>query len=540
MRLNNDGQIGSVGCNTPQRIPEWKTSMRGLLALLSVICLGTGATTGPCGNPTGLYEASIKRANGDVYVALTLNLFCDKGAYAAQLFTSMGDYTVKDAATKDGVVAIAFDSGASLGTLTLTDGGKTLTGPFTFGPDKGSIVFTRTGNALAADAMKPRTDLTPAQWHEDLAFYARELPKYHANAFFRIGRAQFEAEARTLDQRVGAANGDEMFVGLQAITKSIGDGHTGIVAPGYDRRVMPIQIAKFGSDLRIVAASVEYKRLLGTRIVKIGGKPVGDVWSRVMTLTPAGELEQLRREDALVYLARGYALHGLGIIPDRNRAAYTMGDDAGNTFTTDVMALTPDQDARFVSAYSESALRLQNKGAAFWCKALEQATVYCGWRGYQDLDTLAKQMFALADQMKAAKLILDMRDNGGGDNTVGDADIVKPLVARKDINRKGHLYVLIGAQTFSAAMNNAAQLQDETNAILVGETIGEKPNSYQEPRQFRLPNSHLIVRASTLYYEFRKNGPNEVAPDKTIIPTWDDAKAGRDPVLDWVLAQKVN
>jgi hypothetical protein len=87
-------------------------------------------------------------------------------------------------------------------------------------------------------------------------------------------------------------------------------------------------------------------------------------------------------------------------------------------------------------------------------------------------------------------------------------------------------------------MNNAAQFQDETRALLVGETIGEKPNSYQEPRQFTLPNAHLAVRYSTLWYAFRKSGPNLVAPDKEIIPTWADAKAGRDPVLDWVLAQK--
>jgi hypothetical protein len=86
-------------------------------------------------------------------------------------------------------------------------------------------------------------------------------------------------------------------------------------------------------------------------------------------------------------------------------------------------------------------------------------------------------------------------------------------------------------------MNNAAQFQDQTQATLVGQQIGEKPNSYQEPRQFRLPNSHLIVRASSLYYRFRETGPNAVTPDKTIVPTWADVKAGRDPVLDWVLAQ---
>jgi hypothetical protein len=129
-----------------------------------------------------------------------------------------------------------------------------------------------------------------------------------------------------------------------------------------------------------------------------------------------------------------------------------------------------------------------------------------------------------------------MRDNGGGDNTIGDAQLVKPLKASA-YNARGRLFILIGAETFSAAMNNAAQFQDETAAILVGETIGEKPNSYQEPRQFRLPNSHLIVRASTRYYAFRKTGENAVRPNKEIIPTWDDVRTGRDPVLDWVLAQ---
>jgi hypothetical protein len=36
-----------------------------------------------------------------------------------------------------------------------------------------------------------------------------------------------------------------------------------------------------------------------------------------------------------------------------------------------------------------------------------------------------------------------------------------------------------------------------TEATLVGQTIGKRPSSYQEPRQFILPNSHLVVRYST-------------------------------------------
>ncbi len=96
--------------------------------------------------------------------------------------------------------------------------------------------------------------------------------------------------------------------------------------------------------------------------------------------------------------------------------------------------------------------------------------------------------------------------------------------------------MLIGPDTFSAAMANAAQFRSMTHAILVGQPIGERPNGYQEPRQFVLPNSHLVVRYSTRYYHFATSGQNVIAPDKTIKTTWSDFKGGRDPALAWVLA----
>jgi hypothetical protein len=511
---------------------------KAALILAALGAFQARAACAACEGPLGFYTGVAHTAGDTTKVSADLNIFCRHGSTAAQLFTSMGDFEVKGVSATDGHVSLTFDSGASLGTLELTASGKSLIGAFRLADDRGSASLSRAGEAHAEDAWTPRLDLTPAQWREDIAYFARELPKVHANAFFHISRAQFEAETRALAARAATGNGDEMLVGLQRVAKSIGDGHTGVFPRGMDRRVLPLEFAKFGDELRIVAAGKGYENLLGTRVLKIGGKPIAEVWTRVMTLTPQAELEQLRRQDALVYLARGYALHGLGVVPDRNRAVYTVQSDTGKASDTEVAALAPEQDATLKSAYPDDLLRGQNKDAAFWCTAIGRTrTVYCNWRGYQDLNKHAKEMFALLDGPKPAKLVLDMRDNGGGDNTVGDAAIVQPLKARADVNRKGRLYVLIGAETFSAAMNNAAQLQDETNAILVGERIGEKPNSYQEPRQFRLPNSHLIVRASTLWYEFRKKGPNVVAPDKEIVPTWQDVKAGLDPVLDWVLAQ---
>jgi hypothetical protein len=85
-------------------------------------------------------------------------------------------------------------------------------------------------------------------------------------------------------------------------------------------------------------------------------------------------------------------------------------------------------------------------------------------------------------------------------------------------------------------MNNAAQFRTETHAILVGEPPGEGPNSYQERRDFRLPNSHLVVNYSTQYYKFLPEDVPALMPDQEVDPDWVSYGAGRDPALERILA----
>ena len=113
---------------------------------------------------------------------------------------------------------------------------------------------------------------------------------------------------------------------------------------------------------------------------------------------------------------------------------------------------------------------------------------------------------------------------------------VIPLRGLAFINRKGYLFVLVGAVTFSAAMNNAAQFRSQSAALLVGQTIGEKPNSYAEPRDIMLPSSHLTVRCSTRYYKFSEGGENAIRADREIIPSRADYPAGRGPVLEGLIS----
>lgn len=71
--------------------------------------------------------------------------------------------------------------------------------------------------------------------------------------------------------------------------------------------------------------------------------------------------------------------------------------------------------------------------------------------------------------------------------------------------------------------------------MLVGTSIGEKPNSFAEGNSMTLPNSHLIAGYSVKHYTFVEHGENIVRPDHEVPSTWEDYVAGKDSALEWIL-----
>ena len=51
-----------------------------------------------------------------------------------------------------------------------------------------------------------------------------------------------------------------------------------------------------------------------------------------------------------------------------------------------------------------------------------------------------------------------------------------------------------------------------------------------------LPKSRLAVSYSTRYYKFLEEDAPAVMPDNRIDPNRAGIKAGRDPVMDWILS----
>ncbi|MBZ5623150.1 MAG: hypothetical protein LAQ69_31180 [Acidobacteriia bacterium] len=145
------------------------------------------------------------------------------------------------------------------------------------------------------------------------------------------------------------------------------------------------------------------------------------------------------------------------------------------------------------------------------------------------------ELLAFVQQKQAGKLIVDLRQNPGGNYFQGLHHLIEPIRKLAAINRKGHLFVLIGPFTGSAAIIDSSLFHTKTEAILVGQPIGAKPTEYSERKQMKLPNSHLVVSYSVRFYQFAYNDENATRPDREIVPAWAETKTGHDPVIEWCL-----
>lgn len=387
-----------------------------------------------------------------------------------------------------------------------------------------------------------QTQLSSEAWRDDLHYLARELPSRHVNAFHTVSRETFDAEVSRLDADIPRLNGDEIIVGLMRIVALVGDGHTHLdLPPSYLR--YPLELQWFGDELRVIAAQAPYHAAVGARVLMIGSTPLADVMKRTTELVPRSENEGRTRFTATIQLTSPEVLHGLGVINDRANAPFVLETTPGARAT---IMLSPAPFAGFsawrMATGDTPPLYLQRLAEPWWTEFLPSArTVYFSFTGYPPDAQFQERTAALArllDESQAQRLVIDLRRNQGGDLTRFRRLLLPIIKSRAAINQKGGLFVIIGPGTFSAATINALDLRNEANAILVGSPTGMRPNHYGEHGEFILPNSRFPISFSTRYYRFAADADSAVVPDKRIEPSWTEFRAGRDPVMEWILSNK--
>lgn len=445
-----------------------------------------------------------------------------------------GKFELVDAQGGDTIVA-RFRSDDGSGALTLRVDGDVLTGKFDLEGQPGTITARRTPQSTEAFLKAPeqRLDLSTAQWLEDLDRLVEILTREHGSTFHRISRQQFEREAARARAAIPGLDGVAVALEFRKLAALIGDGHTSVALP-HGRPRLPIEFYWFADGLRVVGVSATHRSLLGARLVAVNDVPAPAVAERLRAYIAPGETQSFYRAGVPDLVTNPDVLRAIGSSAGP-LFAFTFETADGAQKRVEIAAATEVADR--VTLGAGAPLWQRNETQGFWSERLADGSVYVNWRSYDGLAGHGAALLQSLDATHPRRLIIDLRDNSGGDYNAGRA-FIEAIRSRPWLNRRGALYVMIGRKTFSAAMTNAVDFKHMTEAILVGEPAGAAPNNWQEARRFHLPNSGLRVGVSTRYYEFLP-GKSEVLPDHRVSPEPGDWGSPQDAGARLVLAQPV-
>ncbi|HEV8060058.1 MAG TPA: hypothetical protein VGP68_09305, partial [Gemmataceae bacterium] len=398
------------------RIRTWLLPAATLLVVLA--SAGEGRADDKPGVPIGYFEGTLKSKHpGDLDV--TLNLRWVKGHYEGELSTPVGNFALKEGSFEAGKLCLRFDTDWGPGTIEGRLAAGLLRGTSKVDADAGAIELRRTGDPKPPVPVGPVLEFRTEQWREDLQYFKRELPKRHANAFDHVSRTSFEGALAELDRRLGCLDGDEIYVGLNRISTLIGDAHTYVAFPA-DKATLPLVLERFGDEYRVVRVVRGLEKALGARVVRVQDTPIARAREVLLSMTPRAETPALAQARVTSFLTLGLVLHGMGITPDRNETRWTLADDDGHEFVVEVHALRPGGEHEWVPVWKDPPLYRRKPDESFWHTYLpDSRTVYCSFRGYQDLRKQAGDLLALLARQRPDKLVIDLRQNGGGDYIEG-------------------------------------------------------------------------------------------------------------------------
>jgi hypothetical protein len=382
------------------------------------------------------------------------------------------------------------------------------------------------------------------KWREDLKFLAVELPKRHKNLFFKITREQFDREIAKISEAVPKLTDSEIKLALWRLAAVIGDAHTRVQ---YSKeKTYPIILYQFPDGVFAAATTEESKAVLGAKLVKIGKIEVERAKEAVRSIIPV-ENESWFKQQFPNYLTDPEILYLLKILPDRNEGDFTFRDRKGKQLSIKLRPVAVKDQVKWIRPFDSPAgalpLYLRNPELFYWYEYLaDSKTLYLNYRRCANMESqpfkvFAEKLLKFMDENRVERLVIDLRQNGGGNSTIFDPFILA-LSKRADLNRTGRLFALVGRGTFSSAYLNALRLKKETRAILVGEPTGQRPNAYGEVRTMNLPQSKLLVLYSTKFFKTMNDDPPSLTPDVLIGRSSWDYVYGRDPALERAMNYK--
>jgi hypothetical protein len=403
-------------------------------------------------------------------------------------------------------------------------------------------------HSAPASVMPPASQTAPASPEGaagDIAAALSVLERVHPEPYHGIEREEFVA---ALDRYVAAlpdrAPEESMveFMRTWALLSREGrDGHQfALPQARHAGPMLPIRVYEFAEGLFVTAALPPREELVGARITAVAGRPIQDVLAQIEPLVPRdgpATVSSFRP----IFLLRADVLRGLGIVTGDTIALELEAD--GEAWTAELTPIPADEFNDWTGGGGPHQLPLDPgvtylaTGDPFTAELRDGGVAYLRYRSVQSADV--REVRRWVDSGEATRLILDLRQNPGGDN--GTYASLLRLIQDFAQAHPGALTVLIDRVTFSAASNLATEIERTTDARFIGEAMGGGLNFWNDVTWVDLPNLPIPMRAgiSTRYWQFAADPDDPrltIEPDVPIEITAADHFARRDPVLEAALA----
>ncbi|HYF31744.1 MAG TPA: hypothetical protein VD993_11555 [Chitinophagaceae bacterium] len=354
-------------------------------------------------------------------------------------------------------------------------------------------------------------------WRYDMEILKKEVLR---KAYLRreLSLDEFNKLYRELYNSIDKKTDVQMAMELSKLMVSVKDGHSSLFPMTVKefKVTLPVQFYFFKEGLYIVAADEKYKHLVGNKVLAFEKKTVEEVTAKLSPyISRDNEMGVLQNLPSV--MRHTYALHALGLTGSTEKVELKLADASGRQTTAVIAADTsavrvdhksvPDSWTKFHQLVNQPVpLYLKNLKSPFWFERLPNSrTLYFQWNSVRNDRTVTLSRFTdslmkYIQDNDIDKLVIDLRWNNGG-NTMLLPYFIQSVIKNDRINKRGNLFVIIGRRTFSAAQNLATYLEQQTNAIFVGEPTGSNPNFVGEEDFITLPYSKLAMNVSDFFWQ---------------------------------------
>ncbi len=384
-----------------------------------------------------------------------------------------------------------------------------------------------------------------SDWLMDIEQLATELPRLHINLFDQQDEESFHRLIAMLRASISKYDDLEIAMEIGKVIASCRDAHTVIVPPRMT--LLPFECYWFAEGLYVTSALAGYESILHCRILAINGLPIEVVLARFAELV-SHENREFFMAQLPAYLVSVEVLYGLRVVDSPKDIRLKLQAVTGEEFVVETPGLNAGELATMpvVPLVQDDLLPFYRRKPAqnYWKERLPEGKgIYFKYNRCKNMpgtsvgefcDVLLTEII----EEKTANVVIDFRNNGGGDSTLLEA-FIDGLADWQRRFDAGKLTVVVGRDTFSSALLNVYALQEKTPALFVGEATGGKPNCYGEVKYLKLNKSELLIRYSTKYYHLIDDDQQlSFLPDVVFTPKFADYLNRVDPCLDYILAAR--